>query len=440
MKIGIIGGGLCGIALAYFLQKNDSVSSIDILEKENEPGGLCRSFNLNGLFYDIGPHVIFSKDNVVLDLMINLLGENKNKIKRSNKIYYKKKFIKYPFENNLCALPDDEKKNCLNAFLNNPYKNEKAPNLHQFFLKTFGEGITNIYLKPYNEKIWKYNLSLMDTKIADRIPQAPQEDIIQGAAGASTEGYFHQLYFYYPQRGGINSLVDVFVDQFSNKVQVIVDNSITALQKIDKQWEIKTDKGFSGEYDFVISTIPVQILAKIYQSNIPKQIMDSVNCLKYNSIMITIINVKKDNLVNNFAVMVPDKNIIFHRVSKLNFLGTNYGTKDNSTNLMVEVTHATDSLIDKMNQREVEEKIVEGLENTGFIDKRADINFLDTKKFKYAYVIYDLEYKKNMSLIRNYFDKQGIKLCGRFGEFEYLNMDAVIRHAKDLSDEIGKNI
>jgi UDP-galactopyranose mutase len=40
--------------------------------------------------------------------------------------------------------------------------------------------------------------------------------------------------------------------------------------------------------------------------------------------------------------------------------------------------------------------------------------------------------------IRSYFSGQGIRLCGRFGEFEYLNMDAVVRHAKNLSEEIGK--
>jgi UDP-galactopyranose mutase len=45
-----------------------------------------------------------------------------------------------------------------------------------------------------------------------------------------------------------------------------------------------------------------------------------------------------------------------------------------------------------------------------------------------------------MNAIRNYFDGQGIKLCGRFGEFEYLNMDTVIRHAKDLSKEIDERV
>ena len=438
MKIGVLGGGLSGISLAYFLQNKQGINCIEILEKEREPGGLCRSFNLNGLSYDIGPHIIFSKDNEILDLMINLLGENKNKFKRSNKIYYKKSFIKYPFENELSALSEADREYCLNTFLNNPYENSVAENMLQYFLKTFGEGITNIYLKPYNEKIWKFDLSFMDTQMIERIPKPPREDIINSASGIPTEGYLHQIYFYYPQQGGINSLIKSFINQFNKKVIITADSNVVELQRIKNKWKIKTDKGASGEYDLIVSTIPVQSLAGIYKSDIPKEIIESIIDLKYSSIIITIINVKKDNLGSNFSVMVPGKDIIFHRVSKLNFLGDCYGAKDGSNTLLVEITYAKDSLLEKMSNSDVEKKIIEGLEDTKFIDNREQINFMETRRFEYAYIIYDLHHKKNMNLIRNYFDNQGISLCGRFGEFEYLNMDAVIRHAKNLSEEIEK--
>jgi protoporphyrinogen oxidase len=440
MKIGVLGGGLSGMAIAYFLQDNDRINSIEILEKECEPGGLCRSFNLDGLSYDIGPHVIFSKDTEILDLMINLLGKNKNKLKRANKIYYKKSLVKYPFENGLSALPADDRAYCLNTFLHNPYEDAMADNLLGFFLKTFGEGITNTYLKPYNEKMWKFDPALMDTQMVDRVPKPPREDIINSAAGISTEGYLHQLYFYYPREGGINSLIKAFTNQFNDKISVIANSNVIELHQVNNKWKIKTDKGNWREYDLIVSTIPVQSLAKIYQSDIPKEMIESVDGLKYNSIIITVINIKKDNLGDNFVVMVPDKDIIFHRVSKLNFLGACYCKKDDSTTLMVEITYAKDSLIDKMSNGEVERKIIEGLEDIQFIDKREHINFTESRRFEHGYIIYDLNHKSNMHLIRNYFAGQGIKLCGRFGEFEYLNMDTVIRHAKDLSKEIEEKV
>ena len=49
MKFTILGGGLSALSLAYFLQSNDKIDEIDILEKDNVPGGLCRTYEKNGI-------------------------------------------------------------------------------------------------------------------------------------------------------------------------------------------------------------------------------------------------------------------------------------------------------------------------------------------------------------------------------------------------------
>jgi len=440
MNVGILGGGLCGVALAYFLQENHKINSIEILEKENVIGGLCRSFHANGVYYDIGPHVIFSKDREILNLMIGLLGDNKAKIRRSNKIYYKKTFIKYPFENGLAALSEEEKAHCLDTFIHNPDKDRHADNLLRYFLKIFGEGITNIYLKPYNEKIWKCDPSLMDIQMADRIPRPPPEDIIKSAAGISIEGHPHQLFFYYPKAGGINALVRAFADRLNGKVSVITDCNVIASRKKENAWKIKTDDGNSRRYDLIISTIPVPSLVDICRPDVPADVMEAANGLRCNSIVIAIIRVQKDNLGENFAIMVPDKDIIFHRVSKLNFLGDGYCHKGGSVSLMVEMTCSPNSPLDKMSNHDLEKQIIEDLRGSGLIDRQEKVLSADIRKFKYAYVVDDLNRRRRMDFIRNYFAGRGIRLCGRFGEFEYLNMDAVIRHARDLSVEIDKNV
>ena len=272
----------------------------------------------------------------------------------------------------------------------------------QFFLKTFGEGITNTYLRPYNEKIWKFDPSFIDTQMVERIPKPPREDILRSANGIATEGYLHQLYFYYPKEGGINSLIKCFANKFNKKVNIFVNSSVIGLLRIKNKWKVETEKETFGDYDSVVSTIPVQLLVKIYRTNIPEEIILTLNDLKYNSIIITIVNVKKDNLGNNFAIMVPNKDIIFHRVSKLNFLGDNYCKKDGSSTLMVEVTYRKDSIIDKMTNEDIKAKIFNGLNGLKFIDKKEDINFIESRKFEYAYVIYDLNHRKNADLIKIY--------------------------------------
>jgi len=106
MKTIILGAGIAGLSLAYFLKEKTI-----ILEKEEQIGGLCRSFELNGIFYDIGPHIMFSKNKEILDFHTSLVQTNQ--IRRSNKIYHKGKLIKYPFENDLVALDKVEREYCL---------------------------------------------------------------------------------------------------------------------------------------------------------------------------------------------------------------------------------------------------------------------------------------------------------------------------------------
>src|SRR3989339_1614135 len=178
----ILGAGLSGLTIADSL-KDD----ILILEKEDQPGGLCRSFSFKGVPYDIGPHILFSKDQSSLEYLLSLCKTGR--LKRSNRIFHKGRFIKYPFENDLGSLPETDRDYCLRTFLDNPHENKSAGNMLEFFLKTFGEGITELYLRPYNEKLWKFDPSLMDMQMVERIPKPPKEDVIKSAKGIPTEGY-----------------------------------------------------------------------------------------------------------------------------------------------------------------------------------------------------------------------------------------------------------
>ena len=267
MKIILLGGGIASISLAFFLQKNKKITEINILEKDKEPGGLLRSYNTKGIYYDVGPHIIFSKNKNILKLILKTLGKNKIKLRRSNKIVYDKKtFIKYPFENELYKLPSKDLNFALNKFLLNKYSGVKPKTMKEFFLKNFGQGIFKLYLEPYNNKIWKMNTSKLDTQMVERIPKPPKEDIIKSAKGIKTEGYKHQLHFHYPKYGGIQSLFQAFTKKLNNKVKIINGQNIKKIQKIDKKFLVlSNNKKYSA--DKIFSTIPLKDFSKIFKGN-----------------------------------------------------------------------------------------------------------------------------------------------------------------------------
>ena len=435
MRTIILGAGLSGISTAYFLQEEKGFDDITLLEMESTPGGLCRSIKKDGYVYDIGPHILFSKDKEMLNLMLDVLDDGKNDLVRSNQILYKGIKVQYPFENDLSKLPKDDLNYCINAFNHNPYENYNATNMIQFFLKTFGEGITNTYLRPYNEKIWKYDPAFMNTSMVDRIPKPTEEEIRRSAAGETIQGYLHQLYFSFPTKGGIEAVPNGFLRRLdSKKCKVVTNAEVTNIEKKkDKYYVTAGDKTY--EADLVISTIPVQVLTKAYKK-VPSEVKEKVNDLRFNSIIISFVKLPYDLCGENFAFMIPDKNVIFHRISKMDFLGREYHHSKDEATYMVEVTYRKNDQVDMMSEKEFKNAVKDGLVAIGFAKDKKDVEFIDITKYEYAYVIYDLNHTSNMEYIRKYYAKEGIILNGRFGNFEYWNMDRILRESLELKNRI----
>ena len=418
----ILGGGLAGASIAG-LYEGRSV----ILEREATAGGLCRSYQLNGVTYDVGPHIMFSKNKEILDFHCRLVETNR--LKRANNILLRGRWIKYPFENDLSALEPADNQYCLDEFLNNPYENYAAENMQQFFLKTFGEGITRLYLGPYNEKIWKFDPSCLDTQMVERIPKPPREDVIKSSRGISTEGYVHQLYFHYPKQGGIQSLFDAYLNRTESKTRLVQGVSIKKISKAEDAWNVETNQGAfrSGK---IVNCMPLHELFNVLDA--PEDIQHTVKRLLYNSIHIVIVQTRKDNVGERFAVYVPEKDIIFHRLSKLNFLGEAYCLDGGGSTLMAEITFRPGTMLSHLSGAELQDRVVADLIKTGMLESQADVLAVEVRTFKYAYVIYDLDHRRNTDKLLNHLRDRGIHCLGRFAEFEYLNTDQVAERAQKL--------
>ena len=437
MSIAILGGGLAGISLGYFLSKRGC--DFTILEKNPEASGLLKSVNIDGFTFDVGgSHVIFSKDGEILSLIISVLGENIIRNRRNTKILYKNRYVKYPFENGLADLPKKDNFECLYHFIRNLVRREKGElktptNLKEWFYYTFGRGIAEKYLIPYNEKIWKYPLEDISTIWVERIPNPPVEDIIKSSLGISTEGYTHQLYFYYPKFGGIESLIRSFERPI--KERVITDFEVKKIKKEGRKWIVSNGRK-EFEFDKLISTIPVQELVKALD-DVPEEVTKIADNLKFNSLVTVGIGINEPK-INDFSwIYIPDKDILPHRVS----FPSNYSpyvAPKGTSSVLAEITYREGDEIGKMKDREIVEKTLDDLDRLGVINKE-NVILTTVHRFKYAYVIYYLNYERDIEVVRDYFNEIGIDLVGRFATWAYLNMDGVIKQVKNYVESAIDN-
>ncbi len=286
MTTAILGGGLSGLTLARLLHEKGE--EVVVLEAEPDIGGLCRTKKEQGFSFDTGgSHIIFSRDTEVLAFMRKMIEGNEQMNNRNTKIFYKQHFVKYPFENGLSDLPPEDRFFCINEFVKTLIAVEKgeipAPrNFRDWIYFTFGKGIAECYMVPYNEKIWKYPTEKMSLHWVDgRIPRPPVEDIIRSAIGIETEGYTHQSVFSYPLDGGIEALVRSIAQPILPFIKT--GFRVSSVIQTAQGWEISNGSE-TITADTCICTIPVQHLLPCL-IDVPPDVTDACNALKYNSLI-----------------------------------------------------------------------------------------------------------------------------------------------------------
>ena len=431
MKTAILGGGLTGLTLARLLHERGE--EVIVLEAEPEIGGLCRSKQKDGFTFDVGgSHIIFSRDTEVLSFMRRMIAGNEQENKRNTKIFYKQRLVKYPFENGLSDLPPEDRFFCINEFIKTLIEVEKGTllpptNFKEWIYHTFGKGIAECYMVPYNEKIWKFPTDKMSMHWVDgRIPRPPVEDIVKSAIGIDTEGYTHQAIFSYPLDGGIEALVLAIAKPVLPFVRT--NFRVSSVKRSGKQWVIG-DGLTTVTADRCICTMPVQHLMPCLDS-VPGSIQTACNELRYNSLVC--VNIALRGSVPAISWMyVPDPGL--GRTNRLSFPSTysQNGAPQGCSTILAEITHQPGDEVATMSDTEISKEVLAMCEKMQLVS-RSNLISVSVERQPYAYVVYDLKYQDNVALVRKYCESLGIPLVGRFAQFEYLNMDGCIRSVFDF--------
>src|SRR5438876_5500275 len=96
--------------------------------------------------------------------MEDLLGDGWVEHVRESWVWMRERFIPYPLQNNIWRLPAEDLIPCLNGLLqvhgaNRP--GESPANFHDWILSSFGQGLADVFLLPYNRKVWAYDPHLL---------------------------------------------------------------------------------------------------------------------------------------------------------------------------------------------------------------------------------------------------------------------------------------
>ena len=165
-------------------------------------------------------------------------------------------------------------------------------------------------------------------------------------------------------------------------------------------------------------------------NDVPETVRKAVDDLKYNSLISVSIGIKGQVPPVSWMYIPDEKTGMENRISfPSNFSpGT---VPEGCSSVLAEITFNEGDAVSTMGDQDVIDHVTRSLTLMGIISPGSVI-LTGLFRHRFAYVVYDLNYLKNIEIVREYCNSIGISLVGRFSRFEYLNMDGCIRNAMDF--------
>ncbi|MEW6089020.1 MAG: FAD-dependent oxidoreductase [bacterium] len=424
----ILGAGLTGLSTAYHLNKD-----YHIFEKENEVGGLCRSYRVDGFTFDYTGHLLFLKNPLIKKLVVDLIGDNLIKHQRKSWVYLKNQLIKFPFQANFGSLPDSIAKECLGDFIFTYGYNQgkNYTNLLKWLENRFGKGLTGCFLRPYNQKMWKVPLSGITLDWVDKfIPQPDLNEVIDGVLDIGQKRYGYNTEFFYPKKGGIFSLPLAFKKGVKN---LHLDEEVSEIFLGKKLIRFKS--GNEVLFSRIVSTIPLPELLEIIK-DIPVEIKSKAKDLQYTSVYNINLGVDKKCGPGVHWIYLPEKRYPFYRFG----FGSKFSkfmAPEGRSSIYVEISYSPGK---PFNKKGMLANTIEKLTELKVISNKIDINVVKILDIKYAYIIYNLARQRYLKSILDYLESQGIFSCGRYGAWEYSSMNDAIYCGMNIAKKINETM
>jgi protoporphyrinogen oxidase len=428
----ILGAGLAGLTAAHALQQAGEDGWV-VLEKDMRAGGHARSREIDGYVFDYGPHILFTSDRDIEALIRDLLGDNLRAQERQAFIYHRAYdlYTRFPFQAHLYGLPSALVKECLLGLVEAVEKQARGEfdprNYEEWMRGFFGDGIADRLMIPYARKLWTVEPSTMDFNwIGRRVPTPDIDRILTGALTEDVSQVGATAHFWYPWRGGIEALPRALAEgvegiEFGRE-----------LRRIDlRRRVVELVDGDEISFRELIFTLPLANLPR-WIADLPSAVAAACAQLRFQGILNINLGIDRPTLSPHHWVYFYEDEFPFHRLSfPANF--SPHNVPPGKSSIATEVAYVPGSPPDA--ERAVEQT-VEALRAAGILERDDRIELVHVEAIAPAYVIYDLDHAAAVETVVSWLRTQGIRAAGRFGEWQYFNMDHAMKSGRLAAEAI----
>jgi protoporphyrinogen oxidase len=418
-KIIIIGAGPTGLGAARRLEELGQ-KNWQLLESSSHAGGLAASFvDEQGFTWDIGGHVQFSHYEYFDRAMIEFLGKDGwLHHERESWVWMRNRFIPYPFQNNIRLLPPEDLERCLTGLVDIARNGHVKPaNFREWILATFGQGLADVFMLPYNFKVWAFPPEMMNSVwVGERVAVTDIKRVLHNIVHAKNDvSWGPNNTFQFPVHGGTGAIWRACAERLPQE-RLRFDTSVKSIDL--NRREVTTANGETIKYDILIPTIPLTELIRLTgQTQLETPAKKGFLYSSSNIFGIGLKGKPPADLRTKCWMYFPEDNCPFYRVTVFsNYSPNNVPDINQNWSLMAEVSESSHKPVD---HARLMEQVIEGLLATRLIERREDI--ISTWKYRagYGYPTPGLERDAALSEILPFFESKQVYSRGRFGLWKY---------------------
>ena len=416
-RIVIVGAGPTGLGSAWRLHELGH-RNWALYESANHPGGLASSVvDAQGFTWDLGGHVLFSHYKYFDDAMDTALGDAWIEHVREAWVWIRDRWIPYPFQNNIWRLPNDELIACVNGLLDlQGAPRERPQSFRDWLLASFGTGLCDTFMLPYNRKVWAYDPSRLGVGwMGERVATIDLKRILANVVLRRDDvSWGPNSTFRFPRSGGTGAIWKAVSARLPAEKQHF-NHTVAAVDVARKQITFADGKAVS--YDALISTMPLDHLLR----SIPGRadLAGAAAQFVYSSshiVGIGMAGAPPADLATKCWIYFPEDAVPFYRATVFsNYSPNNVPTGSPHWSLMAEVSESPDKPV---RHESLVADVIEGFLKCGFIDPSAIVTSWH-RRLDHGYPTPWLGRDHLLDPIEKTLRAESVLSRGRFGAWKY---------------------
>ncbi|KAL9082904.1 MAG: hypothetical protein Q9159_006105 [Coniocarpon cinnabarinum] len=296
--------------------------NVDVLVIGAGPTGLGAAKRLQQILYDVGGHVIFSHYKYFDDCINEALPNETDWYTHQRISYVKCKglWVPYPFQNNISMLPSDDKVKCMegliDASLEARVANNKPKDFDEWILRNQGVGLADLFMRPYNYKVWAVPTTDMQCSwLGERVAAPNLKMITTNVILNKTAGNWGpNATFRFPARGGTGGIWIAVANTIKKENTRFGEHS--TVTKVDANGHrVLLKDGTTVHYKKLISTMSVDYLTEAMQE---RELHKMTKELFYSSTHVIGIGVRgqrPERIGDKCWLYFPEDNCPFYRAT-----------------------------------------------------------------------------------------------------------------------------